>query len=1269
MTWLRDLITIPTSVGQSDFVVGAAEGADLDSYVVTAQLRKSFSKALQTVEHAVTTGRSQGQFLHGSFGSGKSHFMAVLREILSRNPVLRGYPARPGSVSDLAETVSAADSWLGDRKVLTLTLHMLEADSVEQKILDEYLKYATENHPDVPIPSVHRADDLIKDAARLREAFGDEQFFARLGSGGGTSDNLTALMNRAEGWTEARYEAAVASPPGSKAHGDVIRALTTAFFAGAVRSYEYVDLDEGLQVITRHASEHLGVDVLVLFLDEFFLWLATGISDHLFVNTEGAKLNKLLESSDAARPIPIVSFVSRQRYLEEFLGPQVGGTEREALAHVMRSVQGRFGEIQLEDTNLPEIVEKRLLRPGTEVVADDEASRAIDIAFASVRDRRDVWDVLLSGAQYGDAGVGSDRATFRRLYPFSPALVATLVALSQAALQRERTAIRVMTELLVDDRDTLQVNDLIGVAALFDKLVLNGELPDRPVLKQQFRTARDTYKQKLRPLLLAMNGITEQQTANHEQFALDDKLVKTLLLDALVPEVPALHNLTATRLHALNFGSITAPVPGYEGHIIVERLTRLANDAGELQVGEGPDPVFSLKLSTVDYDRLLDLVPHNETATGVLQGLVREMVCAELGLAGADGTFGELPYAREWRGRRHHMNVRFGRVRDRDTMPDAMLYADGEAWRLIIDYPFDAHGDRRDDFARVETLQRGSRTLFWLPYFLTDEQMTRIAQLAKINYLLGSGGYGDRLAALAADWSVSDRQQGKLYLQQRQHHLRSTLGESLRQAYGLTKPRESDVVADDLPVLTTLMDGLPLADPHGGTLKAAFDNLTGELLNWSYPGTPHLPDDEKPPTKADLAKVLRYAGLASADVTQGIAVADGDRKTVARICNPLRLGELVEHRYVLTKTTCWWSSHLRQEAAKLEYHEHFPVHVLRTLLERPARGFDRDLQNLILAVFALEQQLAWYQGENKIEIQAVQQITDQLILKSPPMPDPQVWDRAVPRAKALFGEPLSEVCIPASLSEFGIVVREKASEFVAAAEELVQELTAHAGVLGLESGTTAGRLSTAGYVARLLRELSSETDDVVIVGMIADADLGAATEIAASKAFIQAEHVITALASVRWQLLESMVQRAEYDERAKVIIEELRITAAHDQISEDLAPALKKAENAAANLLIEETPAPRHPPTAPTGNSAAESADTAAAGASVSVGASTTADTATSTDAAKPVPLQRIPSSQTSSATHTRDISDLAGAQAVFADVEREIVAGHRVRINWEVLE
>ncbi|GAA1843335.1 phage resistance protein [Asanoa iriomotensis] len=1160
MTLLREVIDIPTSVGDADFVVRASEKADLSRYVVTDDLRRNFDEALAMVGHAVRSGRSQAKFLHGSFGSGKSHFMAVLREILRHNPDAR-------MVANLGEPVARADEWLRGKNILTLTFHMLDARSTEQAILEGYLRQVTALHPDAPPPAVHRSDRLLDDAAGLRDELGDERFFARLRAGreapSGGGGGLAALRAQAVGWTAESYARAAAAQPGTKERDTLVSALTTSFFTGAVHSGEYLDIDTGLAVVTRHAKE-LGYDALVLFLDELILWLSTKIADHTFVQTEGSKLNKLVESADTARPLPIASFVARQRNLEEFLGPQVGGTERAALADVMRSVQGRMGEeIVLADTNLPEITEKRLLKPF------DGRKQVIDDAFAAVRSRRDVWDVLLLGAQYGDAGIGSDAASFRRLYPFSPALVATLVALSQA-LQRERTALKVMTQLLVERRETLRVNDLIGVAALFDPLVLRGELPDRPQLRQLFEAARNTYQAKLRPLLLAAHDLTDAEADRHDEFALDDRIVKTLILGALVAEVPALHNLTAAKLHALNFGSIQTPIPGYENHIVLDRLRRLAADAGQLHLGDGPDPVVSMTLSSVDYDRLLDLVPHNETATGVLQQMVREMISKELGLESRGGTFGEVPFAREWRGRRHSILVRFGNVRDKDTMPDNALIGHGDGWRVVIDYPFDPGHRRNEDFARIETLERDHRTVLWMPLFLTDEVMGRVGQLAKINYLLGSNGTNDRLSTVAADWSLADRQQGKVYLQQRQQQLVLAITEAFKQAYGAAAPTAANVEPDSVPVLHCLTDGVRLGDSRGGTLRDAFHDITGTLLKWTFPGTPALPDDEKPINRIELGKVLKYAKLAAADPTRGVAVDPADQRTIRRICNPLRLGELHEHRYVLKPETCWWTGHLTKEAAKpgREYRDRFPVHALRKILDEPDhRGFERDLQNLIIAVFAEEQQLAWYRHGFKMPVDAVAGVEDDIELRNPPMPEQDDWDKAIPRGEAVFGRPLPTWRIPSNLGEVASTIRGAARLHVAAASTLRARLEERVTELGLDPLATTGRLATARRVAALLETLVGEPDDVNLVGRLARADLGEIDDAVASLSFTSAGQVIDALARAQWGVLAAVRSIVATSDEARGIIDRLHATARHEQHADDLATALTVAGNAAADLL------------------------------------------------------------------------------------------------------
>jgi hypothetical protein len=107
--------------------------------------------------------------------------------------------------------------------------------------------------------------------------------------------------------------------------------------------------------MSRHAQS-FGYDALVLFLDELILWLASHAADLEFVNREGQKVAKLVEAMTAERPVPIVSFIARQRDLRELVGEHIPGAEQLGFADVLNWWEARFDEITLEDRNLPAIV-------------------------------------------------------------------------------------------------------------------------------------------------------------------------------------------------------------------------------------------------------------------------------------------------------------------------------------------------------------------------------------------------------------------------------------------------------------------------------------------------------------------------------------------------------------------------------------------------------------------------------------------------------------------------------------------------------------------------------------------------------------------------------------------------------------------------------------------------------------------------------------------------------------------------------------------------
>jgi hypothetical protein len=87
---LRDLVAIPDTVHDSDFVRTLAKGVQAKStitdYVVTEPLAANFDKALDLIKSALETGASRAASLNGSFGSGKSPFMAILHAAFGQSP-------------------------------------------------------------------------------------------------------------------------------------------------------------------------------------------------------------------------------------------------------------------------------------------------------------------------------------------------------------------------------------------------------------------------------------------------------------------------------------------------------------------------------------------------------------------------------------------------------------------------------------------------------------------------------------------------------------------------------------------------------------------------------------------------------------------------------------------------------------------------------------------------------------------------------------------------------------------------------------------------------------------------------------------------------------------------------------------------------------------------------------------------------------------------------------------------------------------------------
>jgi hypothetical protein len=1159
MTLLRELIDIPEHVQKGDFVLRLSEGVvdpagTLGEYVVTPELVRCFDQALDFIRDAVTRRTSKATYLHGSFGSGKSHFMAVLHLILAGNAQARGIP-------ELAGVIARHNDWLAGKRFLLVPYHMIGAHSMESGIFGGYVDFIRRTHPQAPIPGVFLAERLFEDARHLRQTMGDGPFFDRLNAaqGGGPESGWGELESA---WDAARFEAAMEAEPGSEERTRLVSDLVGTFF----RSYNlqaegqreaYLSMDKGLCVLSQHARG-LGYDALLLFLDELILWLATRSVDLDFVKQQAAKLTNLVEAQTPDRPIPIVSFVARQRDLRKLIGDHVAGAERLNFSDSLDWQEGRFNTITLEDRNLPAIAEKRVLKP-----LGEAARNEVDAAFErTAKVREPVWNTLLTSE--------GDRQMFRKVYPFSPALVQTLIAVS-SVLQRERTALKVMRQLLVEQRDTLRVGDLVPVGDLFD-VVAHGDEAFSPEMAIHFENARRLYHQKLLPVLEKQHGRFDDLEAlpwdnpRRVAFRNDDRLVKTLLLSALVPGVESLRGLTAERLAALNHGTIKTPIPGREAQEVLRRVKGWAAGVGEVRVGEDQNPTITVQLTGVDTEAILAKA-RGEDSMGNRRRRVRQMLFEQFGVDDPDQMFITLPFP--WRNTQRSCLVLFGNIRDTGSVSDVSLQA-GDDWQVIIDIPFDepGHGPR-DDLGRLQqfrqTHPQGTRTLAWVPNFFSQDALKDLGLLVVLEHVLA----GERFTGYSSELSPPDRLAAKTLLDNQCSQLRQRVRHHLEAAYGLDAlvPGSLDPTQELEPheQFQSLKNGFDPQPPAAASLRGALEQLLDQALADDYPAHPKFEAEAK---TSNLRKVYDVASQAARKEDGRVEVDRPLRPLVRHIANPLLLGEMGPDatHFVLGQH---WKTHFTRKAAQTG--SALTVAQLRQWLDDPRpMGLPKEAANLVILVFAEQTNRTFFLHGGPAEA-TLTNLPDALELREQKLPDEAAWAQAVQRAASILGVAVSPLRKAGNVSALAAQVKAKASDHRPGCQNYTRRLRERLAGLGI---TDAPRLKTAQATLALVDRLHA-TDNDGVVGVLASAQV-ATSEAAMSACLAKGAELAATLDAFNWEILDA-VGRLD-DERQAGATEVSRTV--HEAMTADehavpLAPALKEAQSRAVRLLTKSTPSPR----------------------------------------------------------------------------------------------
>ncbi|MYU55016.1 MULTISPECIES: BREX-2 system ATPase PglY [Streptomyces] len=1190
---LRELININPEVSSSDYVLQLADattpaGAEkaLADYVVTDDLVQHFNEALGIIKAAVDSHSSKAAYLHASFGAGKSHFMAVLHALLNQAPAAR-------SKTDF-DPVFAKNGWLqdGDRRFLMVPVHMLDAKSMEQRILGGYVKRIKELEPGAPTPRVYRTDAMFRDLQSMRDRLGDEDVIKFLagaapaettgewGEFGAAFAWTTQLLNDA--MTADELEVGQEFNPADPSTPSELRARLAQDAAKMLPGYEeraveqdggFISLDRGLSMIAQHAKS-LNYDGIVLFLDELILWFASRISESEFVSRETAKITNLVEGGDERRAVPVVSFIARQRDLRDLVGSaEDGGRYQRAIVDNLELASGRFDRISLEDRNLPQIAHARLLRP-----LSTEADAVIGEAFKKAKSTNaKFWDELLGG---DGNNVGATETAFRFTYPFSPAFMDTLVHLS-SALQRSRTGLKLMGELLAARRNLLRVGQLVPLGDIYALISGGGDKPFTDELRAVFDEADRLYRNRMRPYLLDHHRVAVEQVVTYQQdpaaiedddlarrlgqFTDDDRLMSTLVLSALAPAAPAFQNMTVKRLLALNAGTIKALLPGGEIRALINKLKEWAGRIPEIKLaGDGVAMTVRLELTGVDIDSVIRNGREAFDKPRYRHDAAVELLRSEFALTAAKGqggfdTYDTLDFT--WRGSKRRTEVVFANIADREETPDSTLTpTDAETWRLVVDLPWDeGEFGPREDLNRMNSFWERhpevQHSLAWVPTHMTTTMYADFNRYVVIKRILNSGSDFD--SRFAAHLGPDDRVRARGLLTTQSETLRDRVVAAFKQAYGLAKKQEGDVLDDFSDHIATKPGATTPALGLSAAPCDAIRDIAGKMLAWQYPAHPDLGTQAVTPAQART--VLGYISEAArAKEGKAEVVPRGDRELMETVAQPLKLGTMGESYFTLG---AYWREHFNR-LAKNDPDADIGYGSLTAWMNEPQRmGLPTHIQQLVAAAYGEMEDRVWGIGGAPVADLKLSEIKDGWALRRQPLPSEPDWETARARYEKIFGKKAPVQLRGRIVNSFADLVRTHVDKLLPSNRELVAVLERRVDFLGLDDTAVTGRLHTARRGLVLLEELLAAKGRGAkrVVEALSAFDLGELTPERLGSSVTTAEAVASALQNASWDVLELGT--------GMDALTTLQEDAREDQFSRKLQDSLPRAQRAITQAL------------------------------------------------------------------------------------------------------
>lgn len=902
-TTIQDAFKLPTpdEIRAIGFVVriegegvGAGGGGVVDSYVITPHVREELPKVFASLKGCCDRGQEVGWLVHGSFGSGKSHFMSFLGKLLEGDTAAwaKDHDVIRGLARDHRD-------WIAASNLLVVRIHMLSANRKDEgfdRVIYKAFNRALEARGK-PVFEFVDVEAVLDQARREAERYGD-QFWQQMRKAK-VAKERDHFESRAGGTLEEREELA--------------KKYLAYTGAGAAASYG-TSWATGLERLADHAKAQ-GFGGVVFLIDELLLWLGEKKREE-FV-TAINQLNTFVDyasEGSGRRAVPLAVFVSRQRKISDFFPDMVGEDHvNEYLDHH----EERFEKLTLEDVELRWVCKERVLEPRL----PDEVRRVVDEV---VERHRKIIPELIRDAAEGEAYL-------RDVYPFHPALIEMLIDVSNL-MQRDRTALRLLYELLVEHYPDLPLGSIMPVGSAFEAV-----FPESGVAGKKragdLEAIHRIYWHRFKPAMAQMARSTDEggMELDETRRRVLDQLVKTALLAEVSPRLKGTTGLTVDRLVKLNDADVTGETA--RGKILkaYNDLVDLSRLVPDLQVtGSGGAAAVTVVLRGADFGQMLAEARAKVDSPHLRFKTFYSVLKRELRLDGRRG-FGEGEqegeYTVTWRGTKRKGSVFITNVREMTYKQFKVREGTGEEFRLVIDYPWDDPGHTVEEDKRkagdVRRRDGQATTLCWLPRHMTGEELKVITDLAAARYLLDDAGQEQLLSRLG----TSDRNQVLDQARAHAESMETRLRELLRTVYK-DKGQTTALMSDVAP-------SIPEVDLHRN-----LDHFARALLDRRYPTHPGFSMEPRPVALAALCDWMVEASE-TPDLMGGFE--EPQREVLEKLGRPLEVVDPPgQSRAQLRLDT----RYIKAVLAKAETGD-FPWQTLDAELEE-AHGLQPAVRNLFL---------------------------------------------------------------------------------------------------------------------------------------------------------------------------------------------------------------------------------------------------------------------------------------------------------------------------------